>query len=38
MSHSEQKFGRFKFLVLQGYQDKGGSRRKKKEDQVLLCM
>ena len=31
MSHSEQKFGRFKFLVLQGYQDKDGSRRKKRK-------
>ena len=30
MSHSKQKIGRFKFLVLQGYQDKDGSIRKKK--------
>ena len=29
--HSEQKIGRFKFLVLQEYQDKDGSRCKNKK-------
>ena len=30
-SHLEQKIGRFRFLLLQGYQDKDGSRFKKKK-------
>ena len=34
MLHSEQKIGRFKFLVLQGSQGKGGIRWKKKKIKV----
>ena len=30
-SHSEQKIGRLKFPILQGYQNKDGSRCKKKK-------